>query len=574
MKKHFVLLTILILISVSFISIPLSEPTEGATRGKAKWTFMVYLDADNNLEGAGVEDMNEMETVGSTDEVNVVVQFDRIPEYDVTNGDWTDTKRFLVMKDDDKETITSPVIEEMGEINMGDPESLIDFIKWSVDNYPAENYALSLWNHGGAFRGICWDDTGDGSTHDAITMPEMRYALMEAREYIGHNFGLIGFDACLMANIAVLYELQGITDYALASGYNEPGDGWPYERFLPPLVENPDMTALELGEVMADTYVDSYTDRAGDPDDAWAITMSVFEMDKMPTAIERLNEFAMVLSTSAMINNAQIWAARDLTQSYDAANVGPFDFTGYAMYDVIGFLEHIRTLAPLNSDLTTAASAAIEGIYEFIAYARVDEFHDADSNGLTIYFPNTESESVNVPGRNDYDETFDEVSFAKEKYWDEFLFHYFRKENAGNTPPTGIIINPANDESIMASNSLYTIKGTAFDAQDKPTIELRIDEGEWTAVTESGTTPAGSIQWTYEWDVEDLEGEYTLGLRVSDADGNVQEISTIAFVEVPEEEEKEAGETSYTFAIIGAIILLVLLFIAFLVMRMRQMQKK
>ena len=42
-----------------------------------EWTIMVYLDGDNNLDDAGVEDMEEMETVGSNDYFDIVVLFDR-----------------------------------------------------------------------------------------------------------------------------------------------------------------------------------------------------------------------------------------------------------------------------------------------------------------------------------------------------------------------------------------------------------------------------------------------------------------------------------------------------------------
>ena len=35
---------------------------------------MVYLNAANNLEPFGIEDMNEMESVGSTRDVNIVVE--------------------------------------------------------------------------------------------------------------------------------------------------------------------------------------------------------------------------------------------------------------------------------------------------------------------------------------------------------------------------------------------------------------------------------------------------------------------------------------------------------------------
>ena len=42
----------------------------------ARWTWLVYMAGDNNLEGAGRDDLKEMQQVGSTDDVNVLVQFD------------------------------------------------------------------------------------------------------------------------------------------------------------------------------------------------------------------------------------------------------------------------------------------------------------------------------------------------------------------------------------------------------------------------------------------------------------------------------------------------------------------
>ena len=46
----------------------------------AKWTFMVYIAADDNtLEEAAIGDFMEMASVGSNDNLNIVVQLDRIP---------------------------------------------------------------------------------------------------------------------------------------------------------------------------------------------------------------------------------------------------------------------------------------------------------------------------------------------------------------------------------------------------------------------------------------------------------------------------------------------------------------
>ena len=44
---------------------------------EAAWTVMVYLCGDNDLEPSAVADMREMKRVGSSDDVHVLVQFDR-----------------------------------------------------------------------------------------------------------------------------------------------------------------------------------------------------------------------------------------------------------------------------------------------------------------------------------------------------------------------------------------------------------------------------------------------------------------------------------------------------------------
>jgi len=118
----------------------------------AKWTFMVYLSADNDLEQFGIADFNEMETVGSTADVQIIVQFDRSPRYDESNGNWTDTRRYRVVQDLNSTTISSPVVQNIGEVNMGDPQSLVDFVQWAKQNYPADHYCLVLWDHGGGWK--------------------------------------------------------------------------------------------------------------------------------------------------------------------------------------------------------------------------------------------------------------------------------------------------------------------------------------------------------------------------------------------------------------------------------------
>jgi hypothetical protein len=117
--------------------------TGSRAAGQAKWTFLVYMAGDNNLDGAALRDIAEMARAGSTKEVNILVQLDRIED--------NLTRRFRITRGGGFKT---DCIESFGDTNTGDPQILYDFVKWAADNYPADRYALILWNHGSGW----WED--------------------------------------------------------------------------------------------------------------------------------------------------------------------------------------------------------------------------------------------------------------------------------------------------------------------------------------------------------------------------------------------------------------------------------
>jgi len=70
---------------------------------------MVYLAGDNNLDSAGVTDLNEMKKVGSTNALNVVAQFDR-------RAASRQTHRYFLRKGGNLE---SDVVDNLGETKHG-----------------------------------------------------------------------------------------------------------------------------------------------------------------------------------------------------------------------------------------------------------------------------------------------------------------------------------------------------------------------------------------------------------------------------------------------------------------------
>jgi hypothetical protein len=267
MKYKYAIIFVLIILSIALAGCfvpPIPNLPE--------WTVMIYLDADNNLESAGIDDINEMEMVGSSTDVNIVIQVDRIPHSvlaannegsadDTSNGDWTNTRRYYITQDFDPYTINSDLKSDLGELNMGDSQTLIDFADWTVNNYPAKKYLLVIWNHGGGFRSpayttkdIAWDDTSG----DKITIPELEYALSAISVQMGKKIDIVGMDACLMAMTEVAYQIKDYADILVTSEENEPGDGWPYDTILAQLVANPTMSSTQLATDIVDKYIYSY----------------------------------------------------------------------------------------------------------------------------------------------------------------------------------------------------------------------------------------------------------------------------------------------------------------------------
>lgn len=279
----------------------------GAPPAPKEWTVMVYVDGDDGLlEKYAYLDLKEMELAGGSDDnVNVVVQVDGLNTLvqvfedafgnlitipNTQGGTW----RFLVGPEVDTRYVRavthggddpflgSPDDATPPDVNMGDPASLSSFIAWAKMRYPAQKYALILWDHGLGWKGCCWDATSPGLFDtDGLMMGELTAALA------GHNFELIGFDQCLMGMIEVAYQVEPFSNYMVASEEVESVDGWPYDLWLPALKANPGWGGAALGSQIVSDYHFYYT--AVSPDDIH--TLSCVDQAVVPALVNSVSSF-------------------------------------------------------------------------------------------------------------------------------------------------------------------------------------------------------------------------------------------------------------------------------------------
>jgi len=386
MKYKYAIIFVLTILSISLTGCFLFPPRDNT----AEWTVMVYLAADNNLESAGINDINEMEIVGSTTDVNIVVQVDRIPGYDISNSNWTNTRRYYITQDFDPFQINSQ-FNDLGELNMGDPQTLVDFASWATTNYPAKKYLLVIWNHGGGFRAVSPSLTKDTSG-DKITIPELEYALSAISVQMGKNIDIVGMDACLMAMTEVAYQIKDYADIMVASEENEPGDGWPYDTILAQLAANPTMSSTQLATDIVDKYIYSYPYND--------VTQSAIDLSYTDTLTSQLSNLAWAIMADSLTLKSKYILASVSSQYYgDPDFIDLYDFCN----KVLIYSNNINVKNIALSIQQTLNFAVINSDYNGGSVS--------DSKGLSIYFPW-------YYGYNGY---YNYTNFSQDTFWDEML---------------------------------------------------------------------------------------------------------------------------------------------------------
>lgn len=412
----------------------------------ANWTVLAYLAGDNDLEGAAIDDINEMERVGSSPgAVEVLVQVDRAADYDQSNGDWRSTRRYHITKGANQRKITSTLLADLGETNTGDPKVLEEFLRFGVKAFPARASALILWNHGSGFyvppemlsrvgapsrrelraratprmrrsffsstrerllrldpqrRGIAYDD---GSS-DCLDNRELKRVLRTARRLLGRKVDLLGMDACLMTMLEVAYQIRDHAQVLVGSEELEPGDGWPYDLILQDLTVTPTMTPSELATAIVKRYIDSYQRTGQD------VTQSAIDLTKLDDLVEAVDALAQLLLKrlpSRSLSTALYTAWRRTVRFFDNYYVDLHHFAGN-----LAAATDQRDLRQACRDV----QAAIEGkgarsplLAEGHAGARM-----RNVRGLSIYFPPFRDPSV----------FYRELDFARRTRWADFLEAY------------------------------------------------------------------------------------------------------------------------------------------------------
>ena len=444
---------------------------------KDTWTVFVYLcgtDLESSGQGSATSDLAQMLEASMEDNIKMVIQTGGTSQWMNEYFSEKESQRFVVTKGNMELVDTIPLA------NMGDPETLKDFLSWGVSKYPAEKMGVIFWNHGGgSLSGVCCDELNE---NNALTLPEINSALSSVYQDMTDQFEFIGFDACLMGTIETANIISTYARYMYGSEETESGSGWDYTSICNFLGNDPGKNGAELGKILAD----SYYEECAKINEENSSTMTIVDLQKIDDFIKEFNTFSRELYNASLDDSVLTEAVRDIKTADNFG--GNNKAEGYTnMVDIGGILKSCSDIA--NAD------KALEALDNCIIYNKNGSDHK-NASGLSIYFPlklqgSDELKSFSAVSVNPYymsvvdkiangysaDEYDNSVFFSNNGKWvntdcrcedlDSAYFGYADKEDEGNSKLITFSQKPVVDDSgyhftIDEKGLPYTSEVTAF----------------------------------------------------------------------------------------------------------------
>ncbi len=443
------------------------------TAAKKQWNFLVYMAAKNNLHSFALQNLREMMKIGSTNFVNIIVQFDGLGDHQI--------KRYYIEKGQVRLLET---LDPSNDVKSGTPQSLYQFVKWASVSFPSDHVMLDVWNHGsGAKDPSIWgrllmsqrenlftfnSDSGlfelnksfmgfdMGSTNTEtrslfqeilqrgiafndvdevyIDNKQLRLVLDNISKLIlGKKIDILFFDACHMSMAEIASKARPFASYLVGSPEVEPGRGHNYELLLEPL-KNRGFTPFEFAKFAVHAYEKEYKSSYAEYTQA-AVNLDVF--DQVEELFKKLTSQLLTLYKTEhghkLFDTIKAIRSNDryTTEFYDSDYID----AGHLILSLTSKLREI-TSSMGNSQSITTVIQTCESLYGALKKAIIANVHGTSmpmSHGLGLYFP-----------RRFIHTSYYKLTFDEKTSWSQFLKVFLQ-----HTKPPRILSIPETEEFIV-----------------------------------------------------------------------------------------------------------------------------
>ena len=458
-----------------------------AACAEASTTVLVYV-CGADLQDAACVDLYEMAESENGDDTNIVVLAggaEKWDDEDLAGG----TRNLVTIADGGFESV-----DDVGQASMGSADSLLEFMAYGLENYPAQRTVFILWNHGGGTEGgICFDELAD---EDGLTLAEIREALDALDDEVpGWHIDVFGCDACMMAS----YELSALLsrysiDYYVASEELEPGIGWYYTPWLKALDEDPDMSGEALCRMIVDSYMED--NQTYNPDEPFGL--SAVDLRRFQPLTSRMEDFAA--SLNAALDDGQLASLRrSRSRLY---TFGSFCDGSWDMVDMGAAVDACAAFDP-------RAAADVKRLLDEAVVANRHSDNLSDCSGLALLIPEDTPEDY-----GNYRDGFD-VSHCLPN-WMAFLDNYVERltgtdYNFGELTPVQV---PAGDTVCGVDSSLWNHDWLETEASGSYTVSVG-EYGFTTQLSAQALENLDYVEGMMLWDMSDDEADCFIDLGIS-----------------------------------------------------------
>ena len=333
---------------------------------ESEWAVYWYLCGSDLESGhqAASDDISELLSVTLPENTEFVIEAGGTARWDNAKIDENKLTRLTYCGD-------KLSVEEKTDLkNMGDPETLSDFLLFCLEKHPAKHSMLLVWDHGGGtLGGVSYDANFN---MDSLSLPELTEGL-EGGIPEGKKLDIIGFDACLMSTLDTVMAVSDYADYMVASQQLEPVCGWNYSYIAKALQDPIALTARDLGVKVCDSFYEGCM-TYGLADAATLALTDLGKADQLAAAYEEaVREFfdASLVSDESM---AYVRRSADSAENYGVNGKA----VGYTdMIDMIEFL------CGEGGELSAGMEAALSEAVLYKIYGAASD----SSCGISCYYP-------------------------------------------------------------------------------------------------------------------------------------------------------------------------------------------
>ncbi|MBU2530050.1 MAG: hypothetical protein KKD35_03325 [Elusimicrobia bacterium] len=415
------------------------EPTPAST----DWLIMVYMNGKSNIEPFALNDMNRFESIGSSDKIKIVVELGRSKgiENDTTaDGDWSGVRRYLVTKDTDMEKISSPVLMDLGDKDMGDWRQASAFIQWARANYPAKKTMLIIWDHGWGWL--------DPKVPSASHVDEQKEPTLEGDKSISHDFttgnyirtnemhkifektgkvDLYASMACFMQMAEVNYQIKDYADVIVGAEEVIQLPSFNFEDFYSLMLANPGASSKQAGIFLVDTFKEMYSRPEYSnmlEETKYGTQLSAIRSSMMEGFGKKLSAWANI---AMKINDrkAMSKAKKDVLRFEVGDDITDpkkeISFYG----DIYDFIRIVNENLDANINGSKNLKTAGEALQKFIDDNLVIKNVALGKDRTGKDYSRTHGIAIHIPGKPgtliEYEDTYGKLEFAKATNWEKFI---------------------------------------------------------------------------------------------------------------------------------------------------------